>query len=305
MTAFWQDAGAEGRPTDQVQVGFHSGSIPDLSTLTPVHRTHRLLTWYRSGSRLWLRWEHPLSPEAFWVAEINVEERQVEVYFSQEALAAQDSPPAGALPGLSVAKGSGVPRAPARVIPLALFSTVWRFLAVLFLAPRQGLLHHTAAALFGGRMWLFPGRSGIGKSTLARLLSGHPEFEVIGDDAAVTRCWDASPSTGGGYRAYGTPWPSSAGFAVAAAAPLGGLLFLEQQPENRIEALSPREAFHRLLPATNLLWWHPEWMPVMLEACDRLTRSVPAWRFAFAPTPAAVELLAAFLKSRETPSTHP
>ena len=291
--------------SDRIQISFHSGSIPDLSALTPVHRTHRLLTWYRSGSRLWLRWEHPLSPEAFWVAETNVEERQVEVYFSQEALAAQDSPPAGALPGLSVAKGSGVPRAPARVIPLALFSTVWRFLAVLFLAPRQGLLHHTAAALFGGRMWLFPGRSGIGKSTLARLLSGHPEFEVIGDDAAVTRCWDASPSTGGGYRAYGTPWPSSAGFAVAAAAPLGGLLFLEQQPENRIEALSPREAFHRLLPATNLLWWHPEWMPVMLEACDRLTRSVPAWRFAFAPTPAAVELLAAFLKSRETPSTHP
>jgi hypothetical protein len=148
-------------------------------------------------------------------------------------------------------------------------------------------------------MWLFPGRSGIGKSTLARLLSGHPEFEVVGDDGAATRCWDAPLSSGGGYRAYGTPWPSSAGVAVNASGPLGGLFFLNQSPESRIEPLSPREAFHRLLPATNLLWWHPDWMPVMLDACDRLARSIPAWQFSFAPTPAAVEMLADFLKSQE------
>lgn len=287
------------RPSDRVPVCFHSGSVPNLSALSPAHRTNRLLTWYRAGSRLWLRWDHPLRPEAFWVAEIVLDENRGEVHFSPETLAALASTPGDPLPGLPVSEESAAPLASAPFIPIALLSTVCRFLAVVLLAPRQGLLHHTATARFRGRVWLFPGRSGIGKSTLARLLAGHSEFEVIGDDCAVTRYWEPSASGDGGYRAYGTPWPSSAGFAVNTSAPLGGLFFLNQSPENRIEPLSPREAFHRLLPASNLLWWHPEWMPVMLDACDRLTRSVPAWQFSFAPTPAAVEMLADFLKSQE------
>ncbi|MEI7731593.1 MAG: hypothetical protein WCO56_18610 [Verrucomicrobiota bacterium] len=260
-----------------------------------MHRTNRLLTWYCSGSRLWLRWEHPLHPEAVWVAEIAQDKNYVEVHYSPETLVVLAAPSDRALPDTFVSKAAA-PSASERCIPHALLSIVYRFLSVIFLAPRQGLLHHTGAAIFGGRMWLFPGRSGDGKSTLARLLAGHPEFEVIGDDAAVTRYGVAPPSGCSAYRAYGTPWPSSAGFAVNASAPLGGLIFLNKSLENRIEPITPREAFHRLLPATNLLWWHPEWMPVMLDGCDQLTRAVPAWQFSLAPTPAAAEQLAAWLQ---------
>ena len=262
LAAFLREGASSAPEPDSVRVLFHPGSVPDLSGIPVAHRTNRLLTWYRSGSRLWLRWEHPLRPETFWVAEIALDADHVEVFFPAEApylmpVSTADlahPPPASQTAG----------RTEGLALPSVFLSHIYRFLTVVFLMPRQGLLHHAAAAIFRERMWLFPGCSGSGKSTLSTLLAQCPQFEVVGDDSVATRYRAAPPPGAEAWRAYGTPWPSTSGFAVNTAAPLGGLFFLEHAPVNRIRPLSPREALHRLLPATNLLWWHPEWLTVML-----------------------------------------
>jgi hypothetical protein len=293
LAGFLREGTKSAPPADRVRVAFHPGSVPDLSGLPVVHRTNRLLTWHQTGSLLWLRWEHPLRPEMFWVAEIALEEDRVEVFFPREA--PYLLPLAKAKMGQHAPEFQATGRTAGPGLPAAFLAPIYRFLAVVFLAPRRGLLHHAATAEYRGRMWLFPGRSGRGKSELAELLARHPEFRVVGDDSVATRDWEVPQGGRGRFRAYGTPWPSTAGFAINAAAPVGGLFFLEHGLENRLELLSPREALHRLLPTTNLLWWHPEWLTVMLDGCNRLANSVPAWRFSFAPTLAAAEVLAEFL----------
>lgn len=223
LAAFLSEGAKAAPPADCVRVVFHPGSVPDLSRIPVAHRTNRLMTWYRAGSRLWLRWEHPLRPETFWVAEIALDENHVEVFFPGKPANFAPASPEESGRHAPESQPTGTTERPA--LPSALLSHICRVLTVVFLAPRQGLLHHAAAAMFRGRVWLFPGASGQGKSTLSGLLARHPQFEVVGDDNVATRYWPAPPGGLGSYRAYGTPWPSTAGFAANTAAPPGGFFF--------------------------------------------------------------------------------
>ncbi|MBM4094816.1 MAG: hypothetical protein FJ276_36215, partial [Planctomycetes bacterium] len=96
-------------------------------------------------------------------------------------------------------------------------------LLVLSLRDRGGLVLHAAAAAVDGHGILCVGASGAGKSTLARLLDASGCM-VLTDERPVLRQWPApgggirSPSAG--FRVYGSPWPSSAGFARNGWAPL-------------------------------------------------------------------------------------
>lgn len=169
-------------------------------------------------------------------------------------------------------------------------------LLVLRLRAEGGLVLHGAAAELDGHGIACVGISGVGKSTLARLLDG-AGARVLTDERPVLRQWPAPAEVASstGFRVYGAPWPSSAGFARNEWAPLRRLYFLEHGEEDRITRLNPKEAVSRLIHVATIPWQDPVLLDPCLETVEALLRNIPCAVLAFRPTPEVVDVIRADL----------
>ena len=159
-----------------------------------------------------------------------------------------------------------------------------QFLLVYALAEREGALLHACAVELSGKGYVFPGRSGAGKSTISGIFvsRGH---SVLSDDRAVVR------KIGDAFRVFGTPWSGTAGIAENRSLPLNGIFFIVHGEENKVEKLSPKEAFERLMPVTSILWYDAKVLPSMLSFCEDLAMNIPAYDLHFRPQEEVVGLL--------------
>jgi hypothetical protein len=168
-------------------------------------------------------------------------------------------------------------------------------LLVLRLCAHGGLVLHGTAANLDGQGILCVGISGKGKSTLARLLDG-AGATVLTDERPVVRQWPAPAEDNGTesedfFRVYGSPWPSSAGFACNAWAPLKRIYFIEHGATDQITPLMPREAVHRLIHVATIPWQDPALLDPYLATVNRLLQSIPCAVLSFRPTADVVEVI--------------
>ena len=97
------------------------------------------------------------------------------------------------------------------------------------LLGHHGFLLHAATVMRNGKAYLFTGRSGAGKSTVASL---SPQGSVLTDEISLLRRGN------GVWRAYGTPfWGEFRAAGSNTSAPVAGIFRLLQAAENRLEAL--------------------------------------------------------------------
>jgi hypothetical protein len=84
-----------------------------------------------------------------------------------------------------------------------------------------GLIAHSCAfVLPDGPGVLCPGRSGAGKTTLARLLRDNaPAIDLLTDDRAIVTLED-------GLTLWGSQWPGAARVAASGGAPLAAVMFI-------------------------------------------------------------------------------
>jgi hypothetical protein len=139
-----------------------------------------------------------------------------------------------------------------------------------------------------GRGYLFPGKSGAGKSTISGLLAsrGH---EVLSDDRVIVRKIE------GHFRFFGTPWPGEANIAVNKNLPLSGIFFLNHSEGDRVKKIDPQEALERLMPVTSIPWYDSEPMTKVLTFCSDLVSAVPAYVLHFKPGQGAADFFEAFV----------
>ncbi|HYL09217.1 MAG TPA: hypothetical protein VEU31_00645 [Candidatus Acidoferrales bacterium] len=162
--------------------------------------------------------------------------------------------------------------------------TLLRIVHSIGLAGEDGFLLHAASAIRNGRAFLFAGVSGAGKTTLARLAP--PEVQLLTDEISYVR------KEARGYRAFGTPFAGELGRpGENTSAPVAGLFFLHQGPENRIEPLVAAEAARKLLRNILFLTRDEDLAQRVFHAAVEFIGAVPARRLTFAPTPRAWELL--------------
>lgn len=164
-----------------------------------------------------------------------------------------------------------------------------------------GLLLHGNAADVDGQGILCVGVSGRGKSTLARLLEG-AGARVLTDERPVLRQWPppaAGEAPSRDFRVYGSPWPSSAGLARNAWAPLRRIYFLEHGESDQLTPLPARDAVRRLVHVMTIPWQDPVLLDPCLATVDRLLRNVPCAVLAFRPTSAVVDLIREDLRRPE------
>jgi hypothetical protein len=114
-----------------------------------------------------------------------------------------------------------------------------RILLTWMLLPRTGFLLHAATVVHHGRAYIFTGRSGAGKSTVASLA---PEGSVLTDELSLVRRED------GIWRAYGTPfWGEFRAGDSNTSAPIAGIFRLVQAEENRVAPLRPLEFLRAMI----------------------------------------------------------
>jgi hypothetical protein len=201
-------------------------------------------------------------------ARFNPEMSSVTLYYEPEHYKAQGTPAAMHLP---------------------LSYPLDQILLMHYLAPRDGILVHTAGIEISGQTFLFPGRSGAGKSTISNLFLDRDRFNVLSDDRMVIRRMDDVTM------AYGTPWPGEAGIATNKGLPLAGIFFITHGQENRITPLNSRSAFERFLPVTSIPWYDRDMVSPILCYLEDLVTTIPAYEILFTPDDSVVDMFQRFL----------
>ena len=151
------------------------------------------------------------------------------------------------------------------------------------LAGREGFLLHAATVIRHGKAYLFTGRSGAGKSTVASL---SPEGSVLTDEISLVR------REKGDWRAYGTPfWGEFRAAGSNTSAPVGGIFLLAQAVGNRLTPQRPVELLRAILPNVLFFSSEREANRRLLEVLGQAVQAIPGYQLAFRKDPTLWEVL--------------
>ena len=137
---------------------------------------------------------------------------------------------------------------------------------------------------------LFSGPSGIGKSTQAELWCRYRGAEQINGDRPILH------RTAGGFLAWGSPYAGSSKCHVNDSVPVSAMVFLAQEPENRIRRLKAGEAFRRIYAGLTVYGWDREFMDRAVTLAAELAEKVPCYELGCVPDESAVAFLERRLK---------
>ncbi|GIV19131.1 MAG: hypothetical protein KatS3mg023_0882 [Armatimonadota bacterium] len=159
-----------------------------------------------------------------------------------------------------------------------------RTLLALYLPQHEGLILHASAVSHGGKGYVFAGRSGAGKSTVARLLADRAE--VLSDELVAIR---HMPS---GWWTFGTPfWGEFTRAGVNLSAPLQAIYLLRHATQHRLEPLPRRDTLTAILQCSLQFAEGAQVAEWMLNVVSALAREVPTYRLHFLPDPGFWNLL--------------
>jgi hypothetical protein len=148
-----------------------------------------------------------------------------------------------------------------------------RILLTMVLLPQRGFLLHGATVVRDGRAYIFFGRSGAGKSTVASL---SPEGSVLTDEISLVRyskgCWQA----------HGTPfWGEFRAAGINRLFPIAGLYLLKQSKDDRAEPLSVKESLRALLSCVLFFTAEKRAHETLLHTLMGLIEEIPCHRLHF------------------------
>ena len=141
------------------------------------------------------------------------------------------------------------------------------------LTGQQGFLLHAATVMRNGKAYVFTGRSGAGKSTIASL---SPEGSVLTDEISLLR------RENGIWHAYGTPfWGEFRAAGSNTSAPVKGIFRLLQAAENRVTPLRSVEMLRALLPNVLFFSAESEASRRLLEILGQAAEEISSYELAF------------------------
>ncbi len=148
-----------------------------------------------------------------------------------------------------------------------------RILLTMVLLPQRGFLLHAATVVRNGRAYVFTGRSGAGKSTVASL---SPAGTVLTDEISLLRFTD------GCWQAYGTPfWGEFRAAGQNEHYPIEGIYTLVQSAEDRVESLTTKEIIRALLPCVLFFTSRLDANENLLRLLLGFVAQVPCYRLHF------------------------
>jgi hypothetical protein len=157
--------------------------------------------------------------------------------------------------------------------PIALNSFL-RFVYSLVLLKEAGFLVHASGLIRDQKGYIFPGKSGVGKTTIARL---SPDATLLSDDIPLVKMVDTP-------LIFGTPfWGDLAVGGAKTSAPLAGIYFPVKDKKNYAERLKPRQVFERLLPNVIFFFKNEKFSKQLVNLCFELATKVAGYELHFLP----------------------
>lgn len=157
------------------------------------------------------------------------------------------------------------------------FESFLRITYSLILPNKDGLAIHASSLVRDGKAYVFPGKSGVGKTTIVKL---SPEAILLTDEISIIR------GIGEGPIAYGTPFHGDLGRpGENTSAPIAGLYFPVKDRENYLEELDPKSALEKLLPNVVFFGQDQTLMRKAFHLAYELVASVPCYDLHFLPEP--------------------
>jgi len=153
------------------------------------------------------------------------------------------------------------------------------------LGKGMGVMVHAAGVAYQGKGYLFLGRSGAGKTTIANLWQQQPGALVLNDDKVIIRIEKD------GYRIYGTPWHGEGGLASPHNVPLKHVFLLEQAKSNHLSTLSTTESILKLINTSFLPLWDKDKTGFTLSFFNDLIQNVSTHELGFLPDSSIIDFL--------------
>ncbi len=148
-----------------------------------------------------------------------------------------------------------------------------RILLTVALLPKQGFLLHAASIVRDGRAYIFMGRSGAGKSTVASL---SPDGSVLTDEISLVRFVD------GEWRAHGTPfWGEFRAAGHNHHYPIAGIYCLTQDSQDKVAPLRPKELLRAILPCVLFFSAEQKANEALLNILMQFVKELPCYRLHF------------------------
>jgi hypothetical protein len=150
-------------------------------------------------------------------------------------------------------------------------------------------LVHGCGIIVDGKALVFCGRSGAGKTTIARLWKKEGA-RILNDDRIVIH------RAGGTAAVSATPWHGQESEIHPETVPLAGVFHLNQAPHNAVRRLSPAQGVARLVATSFAPFYLDDAIGVLLDTFSNALRDVPCFDLDFTPDARAVALCRAELK---------
>ncbi len=152
-------------------------------------------------------------------------------------------------------------------------------------AQMKTMLMHASVIRCDGKGYLMTAPSGTGKSTHTRLWYDNiPGCDLMNDDNPVVRIIDGKAIV------YGSPWSGKTRCYRNIEAPIGGIVRIQQRPENSIRRLGTVEAFCNLLPAMSNMKWDERVYNGVCDGIGELIRIVGMYELGCLPNAEAAIL---------------
>jgi hypothetical protein len=190
-------------------------------------------------------------------------------------------------PGLSLFLDFPESRGEARLAGWPYWQNVLRFIYFQIFLQKGGLLLHAAGVGRGEEAYVFPGPSGVGKTTIVRQSEG---MAVLSDEVTAIQLAGSA-----GVLAHGTPFYGDWGQPGSnLAAPVKGLYFPTQAWEDRLVSLSARETLTRLLPCVFSYTTRRDLLERIFSLTVQLADRVPGFALHFRPGPRFWQIIDVF-----------
>ena len=160
---------------------------------------------------------------------------------------------------------------------------IYDFLQVLLInyvsQRNQGIFTHSVGIRdLDGKGLLFTGKSGCGKTTLARLWYKHSKAMVLNDDRIIV-C-----KINGKFFIYGSPWHGDFSDYLTShieSAQFTKLFFIHHSPKNILRPISEKKAFQLLYPNLFPTFWDKKGLENIVSFCSDLVKNIPCYSLGF------------------------
>ncbi len=154
------------------------------------------------------------------------------------------------------------------------------------LSQGRGIFLHASGIKDNNKGYVFCGRSGIGKTTIAKLWQENNRGTVLNDDRIIVR------KLSNKFYTYGGPWHTRDNSLISnEKVQINKIFFLKKSRNDFIRKINSKEAFEKIISQAYFAIWEESAIDFSFGFLSDLCRNIPCFELGFRSTPEIIDLI--------------